>query len=113
VLIKRYKDEQGILKTAIKHSQIEMCLVFIVDYETCFFCQLPPSSSLLFVLCFLYKCINKPDMFHQIFFPFGFLVPTKPTACLFNNLHIPGDQIKKSRNVMASYLLTGANFYIC
>jgi len=72
-------------------------LVFIVDYESGFFCLSPPFSSLIFL--FFALCMHVRTRYvSSNFLPCWFLVCGKPTVWHFHSLLIPGDQTKKGCN---------------
>jgi len=91
VLFQRYKDYQSILKITIKRSQTEMGLVFLVDYESCFF---------LLVATFL--IITFPIFF--AFFSYAYMDSTS-SMLVFNGLLFQGIKRKKLRDVMVAYLI--------
>jgi len=54
------------LKITIKHPPYLIVLFYIVDFDSCFFWMLPPSSSLVFYFfAFFTYAYKDPDMFCQ------------------------------------------------
>ena len=91
-------------KITITHSHTESRLFCIVDYESYFFLLVVTFLIITFPNFFAFLCIWTQH-FSSSVLPCWFLVSGKPTVWLFNSLLITGDQTKKSREVLAAYLL--------